>query len=255
MKIVMPMAGQGSRFVKVGITQPKPLIEVAGKSMIRWSVEGVRHTYPEAKDSDFVFICLEEHERDYQISKTLKALMGPGATVLFTPVVTEGAACTVLLAKGHIDDEEDMLMVDSDHFVVCPEFKKYRELAIKNDWGGLIPTIERDTPQYSYARLDDEGNVVETREKQMISTHAAVMYYFTKWKYFVSAAEAMIEKNIRYNNEFYMCPVYNEAIAQGKIVRTLPVTLAMHLGTPEEAKYFEEHVPVEYRSSQMANNP
>ena len=248
MKIVMPMAGRGSRFTKIGVTTPKPLIEVLRKSMIRWSVEGVRHTYSEVKDSDFVFICLEEHEREYKISETLRALAGSKATVLFTPTVTEGAACTVLLAKGHIDDDEDMLMVDSDHFVVCPEFKKHRELAIKNDWGGLIPTFERTAPNYSYARIDEQGNVVETREKQMISTHAAVMYYFTKWKYFVSAAEAMIEKNIRYNNEFYMCPVYNEVIAQGKIVRTLPVKLALHLGTPEEAKYFEEHVPIEYRS-------
>ena len=248
MKIVMPMAGRGSRFAKIGVTTPKPLIEVLGKSMVQWSIEGMRHTYPEVKDSDFIFICLEEHERDYRISEKLKTLAGAGATVLFTPVVTEGAACTVLLAKGHIDDDEDMLMVDSDHFVVCPEFKSVREEARRNDWGGLIPTFERTAPNYSYARLDDEGNVVETREKQVISTHAAVMYYFTKWKYFVSAAEAMIEKNIRYNNEFYMCPVYNEVIAQGHIVRTLPVELAMHLGTPEEAQYFVEHVPEEYKN-------
>ena len=214
--------------------------------MVQWSIEGVRYTYPEAKDSDFIFICHSDHERDYKISEALKAI-APGATILFTPVVTEGAACTVLLAKGHIDDDEDMLMVDSDHFVVCPEFKKHRELAIKNGWGGLIPTVERTAPHYSYARLDDEGNVVETREKQVISTHSAIMYYFTKWKYFVSAAEAMIEKNIRYNNEFYMCPVYNEVIAQGHIVRTLPVQLALHLGTPEEAQYFVENVPEEYK--------
>ncbi|MBI4085838.1 MAG: glycosyltransferase family 2 protein [Candidatus Liptonbacteria bacterium] len=246
MKIVMPMAGRGSRFTKIGVTTPKPLIEVLGKTMVQWSIEGMRHTRPEIKDSDFVFICHADHERDYGISARLQRI-APGATVLFTPVVTEGAACTVLLAKRYIDDEEDMLMVDSDHFVVCPEFRKHRELAIKNDWGGLIPTFERTAPNYSYARIDEQGNVVETREKQVISTHAAVMYYFTKWKYFVSAAEAMIQKNIRYNNEFYMCPVYNEVIAQGHIVRTIPVELAMHLGTPEELQYFIEHVPEKYR--------
>jgi len=242
------MAGRGSRFVNIGVTKPKPLIEVLGKTMVQWSIEGARHTYPQAKDSDFVFICHADHERDYKISETLKALAGPKATVLFTPVVTEGAACTVLLAKDHIDGDEDMLMIDADHFVVCPEFEKAREEARLSGWGGLIPTFERTAPNYSYARTDEQGNVVETREKQVISTHAAVMYYFTKWKYFVSAAEAMIAKNIRYNNEFYMCPVYNEVIAQGHIVRTVPVELALHLGTPEEARYFEEHVPEKYRS-------
>lgn len=247
MKIIMPMAGRGSRFANIGITTPKPLIEVLGKTMVQWSIEGMRHTYPEAKDSDFVFICLQEHEENYQIGKKLKALVGPNSAVLFTPTVTEGAACTVLLAKEVMNDDEDMLMCDSDHFVLCPEFKKAREEARRNDWGGLIPTFERTAPNYSYARIDEQGNVVETREKQVISTHAAVMYYFTKWKYFVSAAEAMIEKNIRYNNEFYMCPVYNEVIAQGKIVRTVPTELALHLGTPEEAKYFVEHVPEKYK--------
>lgn len=248
MKIVMPMAGRGSRFANIGIITPKPLIEVLGKTMVQWSIEGARHTTPELKDSDFIFICLQEHEENYQISKTLKAFAGPNCTVLFTPVVTEGAACTVLLAKGHIDDDEDMLMVDSDHFVFCPALRDARKEAWRNDWGGIIPTFERTAPNYSYARIDDEGNVVETREKQVISTHAAVMYYFAKWKYFVSAAEAMIQKNIRYNNEFYMCPVYNEVIAQGHIVRTVPTELALHLGTPEELKYFIEHVPEKYKS-------
>jgi dTDP-glucose pyrophosphorylase len=248
MKIVIPMAGSGSRFVNVGVTQPKPLIEVAGKTMIQWSIEGMRCTCPDAKDSDFVFICRADHEQDYQMSKKLKAMAGPGATIILTPSITDGAACTVLLAKGLIDNDEDMLMCDSDHFVICPELKKAREEARRNNWGGLIPVIEKTSTKYSYVRLDEQGNVVETREKQLISTHAAVMYYFTKGKYFVSAAEAMIKKNIRYNNEFYMCPVYNEVIAQGKIVRTIPVKLAIHLGTPEDAAYFNEHIG-EYKNT------
>ena len=246
MKIIMPMAGRGSRFTKIGITTPKPLIEVMGKSFVQWSIEGMRHTFPHIKNEDFIFICHADHERDNQISKKLQQL-APGATVLFTPVVTEGAACTVLLAKEAMDDEEDFLMVDADHFVVCPALESARLEARRNGWGGVIPTSETTSPNYSYARLDEQGNVVETREKQVISTHAAKMYYFAKWKYFVAAAEAMIAKNIRYNNEFYMCPVYNEVIAQGHIVRTVPMELALHLGTPEELEYFKEHVPEQYR--------
>ncbi|RJQ29484.1 glycosyl transferase family 2 [Candidatus Parcubacteria bacterium] len=248
MKIVMPMAGRGSRFAKAGITQPKPLIEVLGKTLVQWSVEGMKITNPGLEDKDFVFVCHADHERDFKIGEKLREIVGPGIAVLFTPVVTEGAACTVLLAKKVIDPDEDMLMCDSDHFVVCPAFRSAREESRKHDWGGIIPTIERDKPHYSYARLDDRGNVVETREKQMISTHAAALYYFTKWKYFVSAAEAMIAKNERHNNEFYMCPVYNHIIAQGRVVRTVPVELAMHLGTPEEMQYFVEHVPMQYRT-------
>lgn len=247
MKIVIPMAGRGSRFAKIGVTTPKPLIEVFGKTFIQWSIEGMRHTFPGIKDSDFIFICHADHERDHHISEKIKAIVGPGAAVLFTSVVTEGAACTVLLAKELINNDEDMLVVDSDHFVVCLALDRAREDARREGWGGIIPTIEQTAPHYSYVRLNEDRDVVETREKQVISTHAAVMYYFTKGAYFISAAEAMIAKNIRYNNEFYMCPVYNELIADGKTIRTVPVEIALHLGTPEELKYFEGHVPAKYK--------
>lgn len=242
------MAGRGSRFAAVGYTVPKPLIEVLDKPMIIWSVESIRRFYPSAQDHDFVFLILKEHEEKYKISDSLKKLIGPAVNIVTVDAITEGAACTVLLAKDLINNDEDMVVVDSDQFIVCPDFAKNQQLAIQNDWGGFIVTDEKSSPAYSYARTDEAGNVVETAEKKQISTHASAgAYYFGKGKYFVQAAESMIGKNIRYNNEFYLCPVYNEIIAMNKTVRIVPVELWMTLGTPDEAKYFSENVPEKYR--------
>ena len=242
------MAGRGSRFAKVGYTTPKPLIEVLSRPMIMWSIESIRGFYPSAQDRDFIFLILKEHEEKYKISDSLRKLVGPAINVITVDAVTEGATCTVLLAKDFINSDEDMVVVDSDQFIVCPGFAETQQLAVQNDWGGFIVTDEKSSPAYSYARTDDSGNVVETAEKKQISTHASAgAYYFGKGRYFVQAAEEMIRKNIRFNNEFYLCPVYNEVIAMNKIVRIVPVELWMTLGTPEEAQYFSENVPEKYR--------
>ncbi len=244
MKIVVPMAGRGSRFAKAGVTAPKPLIEVKGKPMIQWAIESIKLIYPDAKDNDFIFICLQEHEDNYQIGNKLKMLVGPNINLIYINEVTDGAACTVLKAKDLINNEEDMLTCDCDQFFRCPQFISYRQQALENNWGGLIPTSEKSSPAYSYIRLDEKGDAVETAEKKQISTHAAIgIYYFTQGRKFVAAAETMIEKNKRINNEFYLCPVYNELIAEKEIVKIVPTDLWMTLGTPDEAKYFAENVP------------
>ena len=55
---------------------------------------------------------------------------------------------------------------------------------------------------------------------------------------FVKYANQMIAKNIRVNNEFYVCPVFNEAIADGLEVRTFEIEKMWGLGTPEDLDYF-----------------
>ncbi len=249
MKVVIPMAGRGSRFTKVGVTGPKPLIEVAGKPMVQWTFESLARTIPDIKPSDYVFVFLEEQEREHGVAQKIKELVGNhDAKVILIPEVTEGAACTALIAAKTLDPEEEMVVCDCDQFFVCPQFAPLRAEARKNDWGGLIPTYESTNPGASYAEVGADGNVTRTAEKELISTHGAIgLYYFTKAQYFIDAAEAMIRKDIRTRNEFYMCPMYNEVIARGKIVRIVPADLWMTLGTPDDAKYFIEHVPDTYK--------
>jgi len=90
------------------------------------------------------------------------------------------------------------------------EFRK------KEQQSGIL-TFYSTHPKWSFARVNDRGSVTEGAEKNPISTNATVGYYY--WKKgsdFVKYAEQMINKNVRVNNEFYVCPVFNEAIADGK---------------------------------------
>ena len=245
MRLVIPMAGRGSRFQKVAdhrpeFACPKPLIDVAGKPMVAWAIETIQRMVP-CTAADCIFICLQEHEDRYHISQRLRDIVGSAITIYRTPTITEGAACTALLAKSSINTEEDVLFMDCDHFILCDAFRQARDQARKDGCAGLIPTIESSDPKWSYAQIDAAGTVIRTAEKELISTHAAVgIYYFTHGKDFVWAAEQMIAKNLRHgpNREFYMCPVYNELIGVGKNVRIVSADVWLSLGTPEDFDVF-----------------
>jgi dTDP-glucose pyrophosphorylase len=107
--------------------------------------------------------------------------------------------------------------------------------------GGIV-TFEATHPKWSFAKVDENGLVTEVAEKNPISNIATVGYYY--WKHgsdFVKYAEQMIEKNIRVNNEFYVCPVFNEAVGDGKQIRTFNINKMWGLGTPEDLKYYLEN--------------
>jgi len=90
--------------------------------------------------------------------------------------------------------------------------------------------------------LNDRGFVCEVAEKRPISDLATVgIYYWKKGADYVKYAEQMISKNIRVNNEFYVCPVFNEAIADGKLVRVKNIQKMWGIGTPEDLKTYLEH--------------
>jgi len=70
------------------------------------------------------------------------------------------------------------------------------------------------------------------------------IYYWRRGSDYVKYAEQMIAKNIRVNNEFYVCPVFNEAIADGKRIRTFNIEKMWGLGTPEDLEHFLKHYEV-----------
>ena len=160
--IVIPMAGRGSRFVSAGYKVPKPLIELGGRPMIAWVVENLR---PE-QDHHFIFICLKEHLKEYpQTVETLRGIC-PGCDIVEVDGVTEGAACTVLLAKDLINNEVPLMIANSDQYVDY-DIDIYLEGMGGGD--GLIMSFWADDPKWSYCRLSEDGLVAEVVEKEVIS--------------------------------------------------------------------------------------
>ena len=231
--ILIPMAGNGSRFAEKGYVLPKPLISVFGRPMISW----VTGNFKEIPEKKFIFICRTEHEEKYNISDKLKELVGE-CHVVFVDKLTEGAACTTLLAKHLIDNDDSLIIANSDQFVVWSE-KEFYDFAAHND--ASILTFPSQAVKWSYAKLDDNQYVQEVAEKKVISDKATVgIYHWKKGSDYVKYAESMIAKNIRVNNEFYVCPVFNEAIKDSKKIKIfdIPRESMWGLGTPEDLETF-----------------
>lgn len=236
MNVLIPMAGAGSRFASQGYTFPKPLIEVKGKPMIQVVVENLNIK------ANYIFIVQKEHYDKYNLNYLLP-LIAPNCKIVQVSGMTEGAACTTLLAKEFINNEEPLILANSDQFVVWDSNETL--YAFQNgDCDGGILTFPSTHPKWSYAKLNEDGYVKEVAEKKPISEHATVgIYYWRKGSDYVKYAEQMIKNNIRVNNEFYVCPVFNEAIGDGKKIRIKEIQKngMWGIGTPEDLNYFLEN--------------
>ena len=234
MNVLIPMAGAGSRFQQAGYTFPKPLIDVNGKPMIQVIVDNLNI------DANYIFVVQKEHRQRYNLD-TLLNLITTGCKIVEVDGITEGAACTTLLAKQYIDNDAPLVMANSDQFIEWDsnEFM-YKMIEQKVD-GGIV-TFQATHPKWSFAKIDEYGYVTEVAEKNPISDIATVgVYYWAKGSDYVKYAEQMINKNIRVNNEFYVCPVFNEAIGDNKKIKTFNIEKMWGLGTPEDLKYYLEN--------------
>lgn len=237
MKVIIPMAGAGSRFANVGYTFPKPLISIKNmndKPMIQVIVENLNI------DAEHIFIVRKEHCDKYNL-KQLLSVISPGCKIVEVDHLTEGAACTILLAKEFINNDDPLLIANSDQFVEWDSNEFMYSMTSDKIDGGIL-TFTNTHPKWSYVKLDSNDFVTEVREKEVISTHATVgIYYWQRGSDFVKYAEQMISRNIRVNNEFYSAPVYNEAIEDGKKIKIFKIDKMWGLGTPEDLTYFQDH--------------
>jgi len=232
--VLIPMAGAGSRFQQAGYTFPKPLIDVKGKPMIQVVVDNLNIK------ANYVYVVQKEHREKYNLD-TLLNLITPGCKIVEVDGLTEGAACTALLAKEHIDKDTPLFFANSDQFVEW-DSNEFLYKMNESDADGGIVSFRATHPKWSFAKVDEQGLVTEVAEKNPISDIATVGYYY--WKKgsdFVKYAEEMIEKDIRVNNEFYVCPVFNQAIQDGKEIRTFDIPKMWGLGTPEDLKFYLEN--------------
>lgn len=237
LNVLIPMAGEGSRFSKAGYTFPKPIIEVNGKPMIQLVVENLN------LDANYIYIIRKEHNTKFNISSMLNQIT-PGCKIVEVDSLTEGAACTTLLAKEFIDNDMELLIANSDQYVEWESGEFYHTINNPNIDGAVL-CFENSHPKWSYAKLNSDGNIDLIKEKEVISNLATIgIYYWTKGSDYVKYSEQMISKNIRYgqsfngNGEFYVAPVYNESILDGKIIKPYSVEKMYGLGTPEDLETF-----------------
>jgi dTDP-glucose pyrophosphorylase len=191
-------------------------------------------------EANYVYIVQKSHREKFNLD-TLLNLITPNCKIIETHGITEGAACTTLLAKEYINNDNALLFANSDQFAEWNSSEFLYKMNETDSDGGIV-TFKSTHPKWSFAKINKIGLVTEVAEKNPISDNATVGYYY--WKKgsdFVKFAEEMIFKNIRVNNEFYVCPVFNQAIESGLKIRPFEINKMWGLGTPEDLKYFLEN--------------
>lgn len=230
LKVLIPMAGSGSRFAKVGYTLPKPLIDVKGKPMIQRVIENLNI------DAQYIFIVQKEHYQKYNLGTYLDLLV-PGCKIVQTDGLTEGAACTALLAEEFIDSN-GLVIANSDQFVEW-DSSSFLFDAINKNVDGSIVTFTDTNPKWSFVKIGEDGFVNEIAEKKPISDKPTVgIYYWKNGRDFVESAKSNIKENKRVNNEFYICPTYEVMITAGAKISAFDCEKMWGLGTPEDLEYF-----------------
>jgi NDP-sugar pyrophosphorylase family protein len=233
MKLIMPMAGDGTRFADAGYTQPKPLIPINGVPMFAHAERCIELDFDER-----IFIVRKEHDINSRVLEWY-----PDATVIELDYLTEGTACSILTAREHYEDGSSIFVANCDQHI---EWDSYHAQEIMDTPGvdGLIPNFHCPgrSPKWSYAMVDDRQNIKRVAEKDPISEWATVGYYYWRdGQQFIQSVDMMMSANDRVNNEFYTCPVYNYTLKIPGIgnVKHIEVDVMQGIGTPEDVKEYE----------------
>ena len=229
--IVIPMSGAGTSFIQAGFTFPKPLIDINGKPMIQLCIENLT---PKT-EHNFIFVYKKEYDK-YSLHQIFNNTTKGNFAAIPAVAPTQGALCSVLNAVDYINNDQELIVANADQ-VIDVAIDDFIKFARESKADGVIMTFNSHHPRWSYSKVDKADNVLEVAEKKVISDQATVgIYYFKRGLDFVKASFSMIEKNIRFNNDFYVCPVFNEMILSGKKIINWEIKQSkMHgLGTPED---------------------
>ena len=229
------MAGLGSRFIKEGFKVPKQIINIKDKHLIDISLDCIDY-----KDCNLIFVVRDEHVYNFHMDELLKKKFGNDIGIVVLDKLTDGSVCSCLYAEDYIDNEAPLVIHTLDI-----EFRPVFNPHVLNDLDedGLILTFKSNSTNYSYAEIGKDGYVTKTAEKKAISPHACVgIYGFKRGDEFCKYAREMIKRDLRTKNEFYISPLYNVLIEDGKKIVTEGVDKMHIFGTPDEYHFYKENV-------------
>lgn len=237
--IIMPMAGEGSRFLKEGWTTPKPLIELNGQPLFKHAISSVTDKDIQMKYS---FIVRQEHIDKYQIDKGIRSFL-PEANLFSVVKTTRGAVETCLIAENAIADDDAVIVMDCDLEFRSKKFmeiiKQILNKPIEEATGGALVSFESNEPRYSYAALGEDGFVARTAEKEVISNHALCgAYFFASGRRFKQIAHLLLAEPAFTKPEYYVSLLFNHLLKDGEKVWLAPMEEYYSYGTPEELKRY-----------------
>jgi dTDP-glucose pyrophosphorylase len=233
--LIIPLAGRGSRYTNVGYTIPKPLIEINGKPMLFHAFQSVKKVLYEK----VIFIALKEHEKIYGVSSIIREQIVNDFELILLDDVTEGQLCTVLTASQFFKTNQSILIAASDSFIES----NIAEDIQNSKADGIISVINIPGEQWSFAKINQQGRVIEVAEKSRISDYASTgLYYFKDVNLFEQLAHEMIKNKETSKGEYYIMPLYNKLIANGARIELSHSKTMWDMGTPEAKQNFEAYL-------------
>lgn len=237
--IIMPMAGEGSRFLKEGWTTPKPLIELRGIPLFVRAIDSVA---VEGAVMKYSFIVRQEHIEHYHIDKQIRMII-PEANIFSVEKTTRGAVETCLIAESAINENDAVIVMDCDlefrSKTYVDGIRTILNQSVDEANGGMLVSFESTEPRYSYAEVDENMIVKRTAEKEVISTHALCgAYFFSSARGFLKAAHRLMNEPVFTKPEYYVSLLYNYLLADGETVRLATMEEYYSYGTPEELKRY-----------------
>ena len=232
----MPMAGKGLRLADAGFEKPKPLIEIKNKTIMEWSINSL------SLDGTFIFCPKQEHIERFGIDSKLKEIINDCKIVPIS-YDTHGPVDTILNARDLIDNNDELLITDVDHYVEW-DAQFFNENIRKRDIDGctMVFPEPQNNEAYSFVKLDNDGFVIQSAEKISISSIATVgIHYFKRGSDFVKFADEMIKRKISIKNEYYVTPIFNLFAENNKKIVTMPVKQMWPLGNPDEIHQFKKY--------------
>ena len=228
MKIIITMAGLGSRFKDAGYEVEKYEIMFHGKTLFEWAIESLQNF----KNNDFIFITRDFKDVNSFINEKTKKMGIKNIHIKIIPCTTKGQAETVLFANEFIKSDESLIIYNIDTYV---NSQFLRAEYIKGD--GWIPVFFAEGDKWSFVEANEQNLVLETAEKMRISDNCSIgLYYFSSYSIFESCVNKYYNDKNNANKEWYIAPLYNVLINEGyKIyMHQLPKESVIILGTPED---------------------
>lgn len=244
MIVIVPMAGEGSRFKEKGYTTPKPLIptySIRLNKTVPMVIAAVSDIPSVDENSKIIFIGRIFH-KESDIENIFKKYF-KNSTFLYLDSLSDGQASTCALGVNQVQQNEEIFICSCDTGMDLNN-EEFQEVKKKSDTISFTHKnhyfVEENPSAYGWLQSDSDGNVTDVSVKKQVSNlplkdHAIVgNFWFRSPEVFIKCYESLHLENDRINGEFYVDQMLKHSLRLGFRTKVFQIQKCLCWGTPAE---------------------